>query len=329
MTKKSSARAVEPDVEFPQDRPEQASAIAVMQAGAALVKAENDSLIEYAIRYPRNPVAAIKQAMDELEIDPEFASKQWYSIPYRNPGPGQPVCPCQGGKVGHPKDPHTLVEGVSIKGALSCARAWGNCGGKARTIERDDDHATVEGLAIDRQTGFTFSREVQVSRIQHRRSGGNVKLSDGDFDKQIVIAGSKAARNALLAIMPEALIRRYWARAREIAAALEAKPAGAAKKVGVIEAFAPYLDPKPKDAPDGWRFDRAKVKAQIELILKCPLAEASKEELADLRGILNALESGEAAVRDYFPGTPVAQEGDEGGDAPAPDEGSPLRKGTK
>ena len=295
-------------------------AIGVMSSGASIVRAENDALVEYAIRYPRDPARALAAALAELGMDADFASRQWYSIPYKVRGeaaPGQALCPCQGKRPGHPKDPHTTVEGVSIKGALAMARSWGNCGVKARTVEETDDRFLVEGIAIDRQTGFTVSREGAVSKYYKPRGSSKlVKHSDEKFPQLIAIAQSKQARNALLAILPESMIRRYWSRARELTAQVESgavrgegqKPEK--KGAGLMQAFGAILYPRPKDAESGWKIDWKDVKRRVEAVLGKTIQKATPDDLAGLRGILNAIESGEAAVADYFPAE-QAEEKDE------------------
>ena len=265
---KNDSKPVEPEI-MP-DMGE--TAVEVLQGGASLTKAENDSLIQYSIRRPRDPKLALMKALDELDIDPEFASNQWYSIPYIDRKTGE-------------KKP---VEGLTVKAAMALGRCWGNCNATARLIEEKADSFIVEGVAMDYESLFRVSRVGSVSKYyKAKKTGKMVKWSDDRFPQLIGSASSKQVRNALLAIIPEPIRARYWQRARELAADVEsqkAKKSGKSIVQRILDGFEPF-------------------KVTREMLnnhLGHPLSSVTKEEAADLRGILNALQSGEAKPWEIF-----------------------------
>lgn len=303
----------------------------LLRGGAALTKVENDSLMQMAIQRPRDEKRALEKALTDLELDPEFAARQWYSIPYKVRGErgGQALCSCDGKKPGHPKEPHAVVEGLSVKAAMALGRRFGNCTVTARVVEETEDAYIVEGVAVDLESLFRVSRQGAVSKKYRERSTGRmVKLSEDRMPQLIGASQSKMARNAVLQIIPEPMRARYWNRARELAGQVEKErltggKGAAAKGPGIIESFGTYLDPEPKPRPEGWRRDWSKVRSMIEDHLGCAIRDATPDELADLRGLLNAIESGEAKVEDHF-GT-AAEAADEATPAPP---ASPLGAST-
>ena len=96
---------------------EQTVAGELIEKGLTIARIENDSIQAMAIQNKRNEVVVAEGALQELEIFPEYASKAFYSIPYKNDKGGT-----------------TNVEGPSIKSAMALARRWGNCSNAGRTM---------------------------------------------------------------------------------------------------------------------------------------------------------------------------------------------------
>ena len=283
-------------------------AVDILRGGAAIAKAENDSLIAMAVVRPRDPSRALARAMAELEMDPEFAATNYYVIPYKNAD-----------------GTTTNIEGMSLKAAMALARAWGNLTVSARQIDEDDDAILVEGVAIDLETLFRVSKVGSVSKwYRDRRTKKMVQWRTDRMPQLLAAAASKQVRNAILNILPEPMQRRYYARAKEIAAGVKAgaKP-GALKKAApktiiaaMVKAFSPY----------GVGLDHL-----ISKVLTAPLAEGEVYELTNddigtLRGIWNALEQGQTTVQDAFPGVAPDVPADDTNETTTawPDVASPL-----
>lgn len=281
----SAAKATKPSAPAPAPDPmldgeylqEVGPAGAIVRGGAALTRIENDSIAQMAITRPRNPAAVLQRCLKELELmDPKRAEKLWYNIPYRDDQ-------AEGGK--------TSVQGINVRAALIMARYWGNCSVSAREVERTEDSVTLEGVFIDFET-MTRIQGIRIASRYRKLKGKNqvVRLREDEFTNAILIASSKAKRNAILEGLPDYLKEQFWMKARAIAAGNMAKPEG--KKLTpevianrVVEAFLPYQVSR----------------QELERKLGHPLEKCTSDELADLKGILNALEQGEAKVNDVFP----------------------------
>jgi hypothetical protein len=262
--------------------------IDVLRGGAAITKAENDTLSQVAITRPRNAARSLQTALAELELDPAFAEKQYYVIPYKNAD-----------------GTTTNIEGLSIKAAMALARTWGNCTTSARLIEETPDAFLVEGVAIDFETNFRVSKIGSVSKYyRNRKTGAMVKWRDDKYPQLLGAAASKQVRNAILNMIPEALQRRYWSRAKEIAAGDKAPLDVKAEGKKILAAFAPFG-----------------VEAEhLEGKIGHPLKNLTKADVGLLRGIYNALAQGQTTAWEAF-GVEAPQEGEETTAAP---QGSPL-----
>ncbi len=171
--------------------------------GLALTKIENETQTQLALQRPRNEISIYKNVFRELELAPEFASKAYYSIPYKNDMGGT-----------------TYVEGPSIKAAMSLARMWGNCSNSGRIVENTDDRVIVEGVFLDYETGFRTLRQVSVSRgYWSKQLKRVVPLREDRLNMAIQAGISKAVRNAILGSLPVGLIESYKNRAKQVATA--------------------------------------------------------------------------------------------------------------
>ena len=282
--KGTSTAAREPEVMEPEIKGE--SLVDVLRGGAAITKAENDTLAQVAITRPRDPQRALQRAMDELALDPEFAEKQYYVIPYKNADGSS-----------------TNIEGLSIKAAMALARCWGNCTTSARLVEDTDDAFIVEGVAIDFETMFRVSKVGSISKwYRDRRTKKMVRFREDKLPQLLGAGSSKQVRNAILNMIPEPMQRRYWNRAKEIAAERitgKQKPgakASAATIQKILDAFKPYGVERP----------------HLEAKLGHVLENVTADEAGQLAGMRNALQDGSTDPYQAF-GV---------GDPPAPEPGS-------
>lgn len=159
-----------------------------------------DMLMSRARQFPRNLKLVQERAQQELEVVPELAARSYYSIPYN-----------QG------KQNETLVEGPSIKAAMTLARNWGNCFNQGRLQDEDKSNVLTQGIFIDLETGLLTLREIKVSKFYKPRGQQGVIPRNADALYNAVQAGiSKAVRNATLASLPDFLVWSYFQRAKEI-----------------------------------------------------------------------------------------------------------------
>lgn len=86
------------------------------------------------------------------------------------------------------------IEGPTIKAAMAVASIYGNCKLGARVVDETATHWHLEGVFVDLETGFTFSRPFQQRKQQ------NIGMKDSDRASDLVfqIAASKAIRNAVV-----------------------------------------------------------------------------------------------------------------------------------
>ncbi len=159
-----------------------------------------DMLMERARRWPRNLEQVQKRAQDELLVVPDLAARSYYSIPYN-----------QG------KQNETLVEGPSIKAAMTLCRNWGNAFNQGRMASEDKSNVMCQGIFIDLETGLLTLREIKVSKFYKPRGGQGVVPRNADMMYNASQAGiSKAARNAILASLPDWLVFSYFQKAKQI-----------------------------------------------------------------------------------------------------------------
>jgi len=266
----------------------------LLRGGAAITKVENETLAQIALTRPRDAKRSLERAIGELELDPEFAEKQYYRIPYKDRATNQT----------------TWIEGLSIKAAMALARCFGNLTVASRIVDENDHAVIVEGVCIDLETGFRVSKPAAISKYYRaKKTGKMVKWSDDRFPQILGAGASKAVRNAILNAIPEPMQRRYWNRARELAAEHETGGKGSkidyAKTVAaVLKAFEPY------------KVERS----HLEAHLGHALDKATRQEFADLKAVLNALEAGETDVYQAFGiGGPQEEPGANDGPAAKPE----------
>lgn len=277
-----SEQPFEPEVMETEIRGE--SLVDVLRGGAAITKAENDTLAQIAITRPRDPQKSLARALAELEIDPEFAEKQYYVIPFRN---------ADGTK--------SDVEGLSIKAAMALARCWGNCTNSARLVEETEDAFIVEGVAIDFETMFRVSKVGSISKwLRDRKSKKMVKVREDRFPQLLGAGASKQVRNAILNMIPEPIQRRYWARAKEIAAGrltgqAKPKPGTKGRSKGGFEDIAKVIDKVlAAFAPLGVQ------REHIEAKLGHPMDDLTMDDIGKLKGLENAIRDGSTDIYQAF-----------------------------
>jgi len=289
----------------------------LLRGGYALQKAENDTLAQMVVQRPRNLTKVLADAITELELDPEFAEKAYYRIPYKD------------------GDRTNWVQGLSIDAAMCLFRNFGNAMCGARPLEETEDGFEYEGTMIDLEKGIRVSRPGIASKYYKKRGTGQMVKWGLDRHPQLRnVAASKGVRNAILKVIPTPIQMRYWKRALELAAENESNKArsGASKKAGggqptekevakakadqIVERFAP-MEVERKHLQAWLGKERDKKSAKLETI--------TNEELGNLRGVYNAIKQGQS---DTFQTFGVGGPGEVKGDEVKAAAGDPLGEGT-
>lgn len=161
---------------------------------SAITKAEIDTQVATAHRFPRNMTRAIQNVLTLTTMDEETAEEAIYALP-------------RGGKP---------IRGASIRLAEAAAQAWGNCRVDARVImvNRQEKTVTAEGVFHDLETNMATRATVQ-RRIVDRH--GRIYNDD-----MIIVTGNAACaiarRNAILAGIPRPVWRKAYLEAERIVA---------------------------------------------------------------------------------------------------------------
>jgi hypothetical protein len=174
------------------------------------------------------------------------------------------------------------IEGPSIRFAEAILQSWGNARSDARVIEvnKVEKYIEAEGIFLDLQTNMAVRARMRRSI---RDKYGNVYNDD-----MIGITGNAAVaiarRNAILAGIPKAAWRSAYEASRKVAA-------------GTIVS----LPQKRKETLAAFMkrgVDPARVLLSIGVQKE---SDISLDDIATLRGMWSALQSGEATVEEMFP----------------------------
>ena len=258
-----------------------ATAVLTETGGAvAAYKAEQETQNTIARAHPRDPRNALNEALTELEIVPEYACKAFYSIPFKDRSSGE--------------ERIVKVEGPSIKASQCLVRVWGNNASGWRIKDQTTERVEVEGVYIDQETNTRTVRAKTASRFYVSRDGKKIQLREDKMTLAIAAAGSKAVRDACLAGMPNWLVDSYYQKARVIAAktiggkALTAKPRTYQEKIDWVAAAL---------LKKGVTADQFKA-----YLAKFDQAQSEDERIADIVGVFNAINDGQASIKDMFGG---------------------------
>lgn len=164
-----------------------------------LARAELDTQISTAKAYPRDISCFIKDATFLATLDSETAESCFYSLP-----------PREDKKTGK----KTIIQGPSIRLAEIALSIWGNVHCASRLVSNDGKTIVVEAVAWDLEKNVKVSKQVSKS-IQY--SGGKGTYS---ADMQVVTsaaAQSVALRNAILSVVPQALVDRVYEATKKFA----------------------------------------------------------------------------------------------------------------
>ena len=263
-------------------------AVLIEGGAVAAYKAEQETQNTIARAHPRNPRAALENALMELEIAPEYACKSFYVIPFKDRSGGE--------------EKTVNVEGPSIKAAITLARTWGNNASGWRVKDQTTERVEVEGVYVDHETNVRTVRTKTASRFYTKRgTKERVPLSEEALVKAIAAAGSKAVRDAILAGQPFWYTDSYYRKAREIAAKTIGGKSHTAKPKTYQEKLAWVKDQLAKKGVTDAQFDK--------WIASFDPKQGEDDRIADIVGVYNAIADGQTTVDKVFGGEKDAHEG--------------------
>lgn len=262
------------------DAPTGSSELARMvQGGQAVIRIENESMQTLAIQRPRPAVTAIlKEAVEELEAVPEFAETAFYVLPFKE-------------RSDDDNSKIVKIEGLSIKAANALRRHFRNIASSTMTVEETDRTVVVQGRAVDLETNTGSAKEKNVSKYAiNKKTKQEYPLRPDRLQMAIDAGKSKAERNAILALLPEALKITYFRKAKEIAAKRLGGGDKKALPIGERRALAVK------------KFAELGVKEETLLAhLKITKREEMTEDnIGELIGIFNSVNDSEMSIADAF-----------------------------
>jgi hypothetical protein len=151
-------------------------------ASVQLQRAETESQIDIAKRYPRDIIKIKAKVLSYATCDEETAKSCFYSKPVDNKG--------------------TLVTGPSIRLAELVAASFQNIRYGSRVIDITDKWVTVQGSAIDLENNIAYQTEVKRSIWSDK---GNYRYSQNLIETTTKAAGAIAIRDAIYKVIPMAL----------------------------------------------------------------------------------------------------------------------------
>jgi hypothetical protein len=154
-------------------------------------RAELDSQIATAKRYPRSIKKAIIDAKNIATISQEIAESCGYVLK-------------RSGKV---------IKGPSVRLAEIMAGAWGNLHMGSRVIEENDAEIVAEGVCWDLERNVRITKQVtrRITNKDGKRYNDDMVITTGNA------ASSIALRNAILGIVPRSYVDEVYKSTQEVA----------------------------------------------------------------------------------------------------------------
>ena len=230
----------------------------------ALNRSEIDAQIATAKQYPRNLAQVLNNIETLATLDEETAGECFYILR-------------RGGKP---------IEGPSVRMAEIIASSWGNIRVQARIIANDGKMITAQGVCHDLESNYAVSAEVK------RRITDKYGKTYSE-DMQVVTgnaACSIAMRNALFRVVPQALVKKVMAKAKQVSIGQATSLEESRKKM---------LDYFQKIGVDQQHlFDYLSVEKIDEIDI---------DMVVELRGLANAIKEGTTTVQETFYPKPATE----------------------
>ena len=227
----------------------------------ALERANVDSQVATAKRYPRNIRRSIDNSMVMATMDADTAQSCGYALP-------------RGGKP---------VTGPSVHLAKIIVSNWGNMRTEAKVVQITDKQIISRGTAWDLETNVASAFEVRRSIVDKK---GN-RFSDDMITVTGNAANSIAYRNAVFAVIPKAVVDKvYKAAQKAITGDLSDEEKLLKRRSEAINYF-----------NDIWGISEEEV---IKLCGKQTVNQIRAEEIALLLGMAQSLKDGDTTVEELM-----------------------------
>ncbi len=260
----------------------------VAPGGYGLVRREVSDMVEIALTYPRDERKQLEAVLATVEIAPELAEKNWYSIPYKKHNKRtNPRCNREPGDDCE----DSPVEGISVKGGYTLQRAFRHLATKSYIAEDGPEMIRIVGVCRDLQNNTLVEREYSLQKVTKYADGNKRTLRGKELDTAIGAATSKAIRNAVLNAIPDYWVRRFWDKCREVDDRHQTEKAGGDKK----EAARVLAQDLKKHGVTQAMIERKFGKKPSEMT-----ADEADVMRKTLRGYLNAINNGDSTVDDIF-----------------------------
>jgi hypothetical protein len=258
----------------------------------SIVTAEMGSQIDAARRHPRDARKSLNKAVALATLTQEGAEQCMYALQRKD----------KDGKV-------SQIEGASVRLAEILIASWGNCRAGARVVDEGPEFVTAQGVFFDLEanTALTFEVRRRITTNKGKRFGADMIAVTANA------ACSIALRNAVLKGVPKALWEPVYLAARKTAIGDQRTLATRTR-----EAIAFFVR-------------AGAVEADILTALGVSAGgELTADHFVILRGLANALKSGEVSIDAMFKQDGPAQREVirlTGGSKPAPDAPSRVVEG--
>lgn len=252
----------------------QGNALEMIDAGtvSVLARAEIDTQIATARKYPRNIPSVINAIRSMATIDEEAAAECCYALVRGKKNKG---------RNGAEEEENKAIEGPSIRLAELAAQVYGNCRISARVVEvnRSEKYVEAEGTFLDLQSNMASKATVR-RRISTKQG---YLFSDDMILVTSNAACSIAKRNAVLAGIPRAVYRPAYQAARAvIAGTVETLGKNRDKAIAAFAAFGV----KPEQILEALGVDH--------------VSEITIDHVARLRAMYRTIKDGEETVETMF-----------------------------
>lgn len=240
--------------------------LVVMQTSADVIfqqdKAVIDSQIATAHAFPRDIQKAMKNALAIVTLDAETAATCTYSVP-------------RGGKA---------ITGPSVHLAKILAQQWGNMRVEAKVIDIGADQITSQAIAFDLESNLAIKVEVKRAIVgKYGRFNTDLITVTGNA------ANSIAMRNAILAVIPKAVVdKAYKAAQQTITGDVSNEPKLVARRKQVVDAL-----------KDAYGVSEEEILAAVG---KTAQSQLTSDDLVTLIGIGTAIKEGDTTVDYAFKG---------------------------
>jgi hypothetical protein len=225
-------------------------------------KAAIDMQITTAKAYPRNIKRSTDNALALVTMDAETAKTCTYSVP-------------RGGKA---------ITGPSVHLAKILAQVWGNLRVEAKVVDIDQKQVTSEAVCFDLENNLAIKTQVKRSIVG--RSG---RFSDDMITVTGNAANSIALRNAVLSVIPRAVVDKIYNAARQtITGDISDETKLIAKRKQVVDALKDTYNVKEEEI--------------LKTIGKAAIQHITADDLITLIGIGTAIKDGDTTVEQAFRG---------------------------